>query len=297
MTITFYCPQCDELIAFDDKHIGKRARCQSCGLILIIPAQSNEVPETIESEAPKAEPLEGFYRALFVDTWKIFIDRQNVTSLVFVVAVVCFKFFLARGLCGINHITFMLAWGWLLGFYLNLIYETAFDIDKLPVIFLGTFFTFLWHAMKPFLIFFFTFFVVQFPFFITLAIFKSVGLTLDNIWQLGFGLQLIPQIFFVVGLFFFPIAILTVTVGRDISLLNPAQFLKPIRGALGPYVVAFCLLGAFCVAETLTQQYTGASVAVTAGYLTLNFLVQLIVIFAMRAIGLFYRHYNCHLTW
>jgi hypothetical protein len=121
MTITFYCPNCDELIAFEDKHIGKRARCQSCGLVLIIPEQSNEIPETIESEVPKAEPIEGFYRALFVDTWKIFVDWQNVTPLVFVIALVCFKFFLARGLCCINVISYMLVWGWLFGFYLNII--------------------------------------------------------------------------------------------------------------------------------------------------------------------------------
>ena len=151
--------------------------------------------------------------------------------------------------------------------------------------------------MKPFLIFLFTLTVVQLPFFITLAMFKDSGLTFDNLWQLEFGWRLLPQILFIAGLFFFPIAILTMAVGRDISLLNPAQFLKPIRGAFGPYVVVFCLLGAFCVAETLTQQYTVAPVAVTAAYLMLNLFVQLFAIFAMRAIGLFYRHYNCHLTW
>jgi len=297
MTITFYCPNCDELIAFDDKHIGKRARCQTCGTILIIPAGNNEVPQIIESEVPREEPVPGFYHALLVDTWKIFIDRRNATSLTFVVAVVCFKFFLAEALCCINYITYMLVWGWLLAFYLNIIYETAFDIDKLPEIFLGTFITFVWQAMKPFLIFLFTLFVVQLPFFIILAVFRSVGLTSGSVWQLEFGWRLIPQIFFVAGLFFFPIAILTVAVGKDISLLGPVQLLKPIRQAFMPYLVVTGLLVAFCITESFTIQFTVAPAAVTVGHLMLNLLVQLIAIFAMRAIGLFYRHYNCHLIW
>jgi len=297
MTITFYCPNCDALIAFDDKHIGKRARCQTCGLILVIPAGNDEVPQVIESEVPREEPVPGFYHALLVDTWKIFIDPRNVTSLTFVVAIVCFKFFLAEALCCINYIMYMLAWGWLFGFYLNIIYETAFDIDKLPEIFLGTFITFVWQAMKPFLIFLFTLFVVQLPFFIILAVFRSMGLTSGSVWQLEFGWRLIPQMLFVAGLFFFPIAILTVAVGRDISLLGPIQLLKPIRRAFAPYLVVAGLLLAFCITESFTMHFTAAPVAVTVGHLMLNLLVQLIAIFAMRAIGLFYRHYNCHLAW
>ncbi|MHC4748223.1 MAG: hypothetical protein ACYS18_13050 [Planctomycetota bacterium] len=31
--------------------------------------------------------------------------------------------------------------------------------------------------------------------------------------------------------------------------------------------------------------------------LAVNLAVQLLAIIAMRSIGLFYRHYNCHLKW
>jgi len=93
MTIKFYCPGCGALIAFDDKHHGKRARCTTCGQPFIIPSKDNETARKIRPEPEKAEPQSGFYRAVFVDSWKIFASRANATGLVFVTAAVAFKFF------------------------------------------------------------------------------------------------------------------------------------------------------------------------------------------------------------
>jgi hypothetical protein len=93
MTIKFYCPNCDALIAFDSKHAGKRAHCTTCGQAFIIPSKDDEKPEKIKPEPERTDPIPGFYRAVFVDTWKIFINPQNATPLVFVIAIVCFRFF------------------------------------------------------------------------------------------------------------------------------------------------------------------------------------------------------------
>jgi len=297
MTIKFYCPNCDALIAFDRKHCGKRARCLTCGQIFIIPSKDNEKPKKIKPKAERAEPLPRFYRAVFWDSWKIFFDRENTTSLVFVVAVVCFKFFLGAGICCMNHISFVIVWGWLLGFYLNIIYETAFEIDKLPQIYLGTSITFLWYIVKPFLIFFFTMFIVQLPFIIALALLKDKGLTYENMWQDRTGLHLLLQVLHILGLFLFPMAILTTAVGKDITLLRPDYILAPILRAFLPYLVVVVLLVAGCVLETQTTQYTGLTFGVTVGQLMPNLAVQVIVIIAMRSIGLFYRHYSCYLRW
>jgi hypothetical protein len=173
MTIQFNCPNCDALIAFHDKHRSKRARCLTCGQLFIIPAKDNETPQKVEPKIDKGEPIPGFYRAVFLDSWKIFIHAENVTSLAFVIAVVCFKFFLARSMCGCGYITFYVVWGWLLGFYLNIIYETAFGIDKLPEVYLGTSITFLWYVVKPFLTFFFTMAAAQLPFIIALILLRG----------------------------------------------------------------------------------------------------------------------------
>ena len=93
MTIQFNCPNCDAVIAFDDKHIGKRAKCTTCGQRLIIPSESHTTAKRFEEPEEKGEPIPGFYRAVFVDSWKLFVRAQNAKGLVFVTAAVCFKFF------------------------------------------------------------------------------------------------------------------------------------------------------------------------------------------------------------
>ncbi len=293
MTIQFFCPNCNEIIGFPDKHAGKRARCTTCGQLFIIPSENHKKPKKVDLPKEKGEPLPGFYRDVFVDNWKLFFDSENVTSLVFVITVVCFKFFTA-GSCCCAYVTHFVVWGWLLGFYLNIIYETAFEIDKLPEIYLGTSITFLWYIIKPFFLFSLTMAVVQLPSIIVLVLRKDEGLTIENIRQAEFGLL---HVFFILGLFLFPIAILTTAIGKDITMFRPDYLLAPVFKAFVPYVVTVLLLIAAALLETQTTQYTGAGLLTTAGHLAMNFAVQLIAIIAMRSIGLFYRHYNCHLAW
>ncbi|MDI9432978.1 MAG: hypothetical protein QM570_14785 [Planctomycetota bacterium] len=298
MTIEFNCPKCGALIAFDSKHAGRRARCLTCGQKFLIPAQSFKKPEKVAAEPEQPpEPVPGFYRAVFVDNVKLFVDPRNTTTLVFIAAVVCFQFFLAQGACYLNYVTTVFVWGWLFGFYLNVIYQTAFDEDTLPEIYLGTSITFLWYIIAPLLTFGLTLAFVELPFFIALWLFQDSGITLTNFGS-GIGPSyLLLQFFFVLGLFAFPAAILTTAVGKDIALLRPDYLLIPVAHAFAPYVTCVVLLAAACFLQTQTAQYTGAGPIATALHLALNLLVQVVAIFAMRAIGLLYRHYACYFKW
>jgi len=293
MTIQFFCPNCNEIIGFPDKHAGKRARCTNCGQLFIIPSENYKKPKKVEPPKEKGEPLPGFYRAVFVDNWKLFFDKENATSLVFVIAVVCFKFFTARSCC-CAFVTHFAVWGWLFGFYLNIIYETAFEIDKLPEIYLGTSITFLWYIIKPLFLFSLTMAAVQLPCIIRLIMLKEKGLSFENILQSEFGLL---HVLFIFGLFLFPIAILTTAIGKDITMFRPDYLLRPVFRAFIPYIVTVVLLIAAALLESRTTQYIGAALTTTAAHLAMNFAVQFVAIFAMRSIGLFYRHYNCHLKW
>jgi hypothetical protein len=49
--------------------------------------------------------------------------------------------------------------------------------------------------------------------------------------------------------------------------------------------------------QTRTKQFEDPDLAITAANLALNLAVQVVAIIAMRSIGLFYRHYSCHLRW
>ena len=296
MTIQFDCPNCDSLIAFDDKHAGKRARCITCGQILIIPSKDGEKAKKIKPKVEKSEPDPGFYRAVFLNNWKLFLDPENATSLVFVVAVVCFKFFLSPVMC-CGYITFFVVWGWLLGFYLNIIHETAFGIDKLPEIYLGTSITFLWYIVKPFLVFFCTMAAVQFPFVVALILLRDKGVTYENFWHTHTGPYLLLQLLFILGLFLFPMAILTTAIAQAFTMLRPDYILLPIFKAFVPYIIVVALLVAASFLEMQTSQFGSSPFAANAGNLALNFAVQIVAIIAMRSIGLFYRHYTCYLRW
>lgn len=301
MSIEFECPKCGARVAFPDEKAGKQENCLSCGQALIIPSESHQIPEIVEPQADitQIEPAEGFYKAVFIDTWKLFFRPENTTSLVFVIAVVCFNFFLAHAFC-CNYVTFFVVWGWLLGFYLNIIHRTAFDADKLPEIYLGTGITFLWYIIKPFLVFFFTLIFVLLPLFITIAIFQSLGfITLEKMTNIT-SMPLALQILFYVCLFFFPAAILTTAVGEDFTLLRPDYTLAPILKAFRPYLITFILLVIVVMVESNTMQFAGVeneTFLSAAGKLILNLLVQLLAIFSMRSIGLFYRHYACYFKW
>ena len=92
---------------------------------------------------------------------------------------------------------------------------------------------------------------------------------------------------------------LNVAVGKDLTLLRPDYLLIPVFRAFKPYLVVAALLITFgvLVLEMQARQYSGANLVINAGWLTVNLALQVIAIIAMRSIGLFYRHYSCHLKW
>lgn len=296
MTIQFHCPKCGALIAFTDKHAGQSIKCMTCGQRQIIPEKSGQTPQKIEPKAEPEFPLPGFYRAVFVDSWKIFIDKDNLPSLVFVIAGICFKFFSA-GVCCLAVIMYFAVWGYFFGFYLQIIRETAAGEDKLPEIEIGTSITFLWYMVKPILTFAFTVFIVQLPFIIALAFFSDKGVTWENIWETKTVLNLVLRVLFAAGLFLFPMAILVAAVLEDLpELLRFDRLFIPVIRAFIPYLMVVGLLVAACFIETNTKQYESTSILNTAGNLAVNLAVQVVAIIAMRSIGLFYRHFCCYFS-
>jgi len=297
MTIEFNCPQCGALIAFDSKHAGKQAKCLTCGQKFLIPAESFQKARKVEPEPePKEDPIPGFYHAVFLDSWKVFLRRQNTTPLVFVAAIVCFRFFLAQACC-LNYVANFVIWGWLCGFYLNVISHTAIDDDDLPEIDVGTSITFLLYILGPFFIFSFTLFLVEFPFILGLALTQDSGVTIANLWSGTDLIHRLLQTLLLGGLFLFPAAILTTAVGGALSMLRPDYLLAPLPRAFLPYLVTVALLAGACIMEMHTTQSTGAEPKVAAAHLAMNLLVQVVAIIAMRSIGLLYRHYGCYFKW
>ncbi len=309
MTITFRCPWCGGLCAFHEKNAGRRARCQRCWQGFIIPSKDGEKAKKVKDKSKAVEkPTPGFYHAVFIDSWKIFANRVSVTPFVFIAAAVCFKFLLGHldYSLGIyskavqRFITIPLpagrvvtagAWGCLLWYYIKIIFSTAYDVDKLPELYAGGSGAFIWVIIRALFIFIFVLLAVELPLIIAVAILKSAGVEQPILFA---GL-------FYLGLFLFPAAFLTVAVNRDITVLQrPDRVFRPVYKAFGPYMVVF---GFFMAAWLLQERAVGygtvqkESLWVISLYLAANIAVQVIMLVAARAVGLFCRHYGCYVYW
>jgi hypothetical protein len=308
MTIQFNCPYCDAVIGFDDKYCGKRAQCTSCGERFIIPSKSFEKAKKVKLKKEEiAEPIGGFYRAVFVDNWKVFNFKfqSNITGIVLITAIVCFKFIVAK----MNYsftiqgpwLSFNLyfpfgwtlwaaAWGLLFWYYREMIYSTAFDEDNLPKATLGGFFSFyefIWKIIQSLYYIFAILLVTGLPYIFIALIFRVTG----------FESPVLSYLLLFAALFLLPMAILNVSVGRDLTLLRPDYLVVPIFRALRPYFVTVLLLAAAGLLQLQAKQFSGQPPTEAAGHLALNIVAQFLVLIAMRSIGLFARHYGCHLSW
>jgi hypothetical protein len=298
MTIRFNCPNCDELIAFADKYSGKRARCASCGQRFIIPSEDKEKPKTIEPPAENAEPVPGFYRAVFINSWKIFVRPQNATGLVFVIAAVCFKFFtghtdysftmgMFRVQAPVGLVVTLSAWGCLFWYYMEIISTTANETDELPEVYMGGLFGFIWNVIKSLSIFSVGLVAVLLPCIIFISISKSTGV--------------VSQLLSFVGLFAFPMAVLIFSTAPEVLMVfRPDYIYKPIMKAFWPYLL---VAGLFVLAWELQLRtigygrLIGSDNLVVGLHLLANLAVQALAIITMRSIGLFYRHYGCYFPW
>jgi hypothetical protein len=107
--------------------------------------------------------------------------------------------------------------------------------------------------------------------------------------------------FVVLGLFLFPMAVMMVSISRDLLMLFRLDyFLKPIRKAFWHYLF---LAGLFVL--TWQLQYISLNYEDVAGrpnsiillHLSAVLGIQILAIFTMRATGLFYRHFACYFKW
>jgi len=302
MTIQFDCPNCNAVIAFDDKHGGKRAHCTTCGQRFVIPLGGGTKAKKVKAPKEEGEAVPGFYRAVFVDSWKLFTTPENLTGLVFIAAAVCCKFLVAGRnyvvtIPGqmysvdlpipIGHVLHVASWGFLFWYYMEIIYSTAFDRDTLPEVVVGGPKGLIGLIARTVYVCFVALLSVGWP--------VLLYAVMAQIMQVNWPAMLYALIF--CGLFLCPMAIVTLAVGKDIKMLRPDYFLVAVFRAFGPYLVTAILFGVTCAIQTRASQYDGQGAAAAAGHLLLNLTVQAVALVAMRSIGLFYRHYSSYFPW
>lgn len=297
MKIKFYCPNCNTQIDSDSNRSGMRSKCTVCGQFLIIPSENNAKAQRINPE--EFQPVKGFYRSVFLESWEIFTRPASATGLVFVIAAVCFKFFIGHvdysftmgefrfpGFLG--QVVTVAAWGCFFWYYMEIIRSTAFDLNELPEAEIGSIFGFIWNVIKSIYIFAVALLIVELPCIIVMIVFNKVGISFAVLYQ----------ILALCGLFIFPMVILAISVSRDItSMVRPDYILGPMIRAFKPYLVssALFLLAFYLQLKVVDYEQVINSGKIIVGlHLSANIAVQVLAIIAMRSIGLLYRHYGCY---
>lgn len=308
-TITFNCPKCKSLCAFKEAYIGRRARCLNCNQIFIVPATDNEKIQTIKP--PKEEfdePLPGFYEAVFKKSLPAILNRQSLTTLLFIFIVTALKFFTAHldysftviGRSGepaftvfapIGLVISGLVWGGLFWCYAEIVYATAFDAEFLPEIYFGGGFGYIFLILKSLYSFAIALLVVMLP-----AIIVKIIISNINIQS-----QWVVFPFVVFGLFLFPMTVLIVSVGSDLLMLfRPDYFFVPIKKAFRHYLFVAGLFILVWQLQYVSLNY-GDIAERSSLVILMNLLavltIQILAIFTMRATGLFYRHFACYFKW
>ncbi|MEA3224402.1 MAG: hypothetical protein U9Q07_00510, partial [Planctomycetota bacterium] len=179
------------------------------------------------------------------------------------------------------------AWGFLFWYYMEIIYFTAFDRETLPEVIVGGLKGLVGLIARSVYVCFVALLVVALP--------LMVYVIISEITEARCAAFFYVLVF--CGVFLLPMAIVTLAVGKDLTMLRPDYLLVTISRAFGPYLVTAMLLGAAVAIQTQASQYDGQGATAAAGHLLLNLTVQAFALVAMRSIGLFYRHYNSYFPW
>jgi hypothetical protein len=303
-TITFNCSKCKGLCAFKDIYAGHRARCLNCNQIFIIPASDNEKVKKVEHPKEYDQPLPGFYGAVFKYSLPAIFNIRGLATLLFVFIVTALKFFTIHldysffvPFQSGGGFTFHLPVGWIIAIfvwggifwcYAEIICATAFDIESLPQVIFGGGAGYLFSVLKSLYSFFIALVVVMLPAIIVRVILNIAGIHSD--------LAVFP--FIILGIFLFPIAVLAVSVNKDLLILyNPVYLITPIRKAFGPYLFVVALFTLTFILQYMSHNYEdfiGQPNSVILKSLLVILAIQILAIFTMRVAGLFYRHYACY---
>ena len=297
MSISLYCPKCDNFCSFNDKYAGKRARCQACDQEFIIPSEDGGQAKKIK--ARRGDPLPGFWTGAMAGTVRQFVKPQNITGLIFIFAAMGLKFFISPAnadsricvfIIPIGSISELICWGCMCWYFMEIITTVSDEEDELPGIDIGAGFEFLWNVIKSLYLFILALFVVELPFLLASQLLVRNGY--DNFFA-RYGLLLI-------GLFPFPMAVLVVSIARGFWMVFwPMNIIRPIVRAFPAYVFTAFFVIMTANLHIIILNYAEIEIksnSSIAMHLVANLAVGLLSIIAMRFVGLLGRHYSCYLS-
>lgn len=300
MSIDCKCPYCRNLCSFQDVHAGRTATCLECGSKFIIPTKDDPLARLVVKDP--AEPVPGFFSSALKYNLSVITSRSNLFSLLFVMTVAGIYFF-----CGDTDIGFavpglainlplgwvclLLTWGILFWYYMELIRFVSDGIEDLPVPEPGEGWEFLKNAISSVYLFIVAFIIAELPF---IAIIKLLSYA-----KLDFAV--VRVICMLAGIYILPME-LTILANstKQYHAFRFDYVFKPILKSPLSYSLTAGFLMAAWLAVWLTKTYSINSsmgaVAVTLYFITW-LVIHLLILLAVRTVGLFTYHYSCYMPW
>ena len=306
-SISFRCPKCNNLCAFKKEYAGYGARCTNCQGRFVIPEGDGEKAKLLPSISESEKPEPGFYSNVLKGNLTAFAYKESLVGLVYVMAAVCFEFFIGhvdlsvtlpgfRLPMPIGLITVLLARGILFWYFGEVINWGAIEIECLPEVTIGAGFEFIWNVIKNTYLFIAALFLSIIPF-------GVIGSILESFMGKGVLLP-VNVVLFGMALFVVPLVLITIFVGRRIDMIFRVDYVfRPLVKAFVPYLLVAGLTIAAGLLQLLvyvcsiggygTLKERGTVIVIL--FLMANLGVTALTIFAMRTIGLYCRHYRLYM--
>ena len=295
MTITCTCPKCDRFCGFKDAHAGRQARCLACNSHFIVPDQDGQTARLVKAEPEVALP--GFYRAVLMDNFKVFIQKESLFGIILCIALTCIHFLAGNEDYSITlggfrppliigwFVTFFCA-GYLLWYFMETINTTTVDNDFLPEISIGSGFTFIGEAIKSIYLFIAAFAIAAIPGAALGALLGKLGVSYSwlNMIIIMLSLSMLPMILCMLG--------------AGVALWKVFRYdliIRVIVKTFGPYLLSATITFIALLAVYFTIGFFATNPDIHRPgiplMLTLRLAAVFTMLFAMRTIGLYARHY------
>ena len=295
MTITCTCPKCDRFCGFKDAHAGRQVRCLACNSHFIVPDHDGQTARLLKPEPEAA--LSGFYRAALVDNFKAFIQKESLFGIILCIALTCFHFFAGnedysftiggfRPPLAIGWVVTFCCAGYLLWYFMETINTTTVGNDFLPEISIGTGFVFIGEAVKSIYLFIVAFAIAAIPGAALTALLEKLGVSYPplNMIIITLSLSMLPMILCMLGSGVAPW-----------NVFRYDRIIRVIAKTFGPYVLSAMItfIALFAVYSTIGFFATNPDINRPGIPIMLSLRLGAVftMLFAMRTIGLYARHY------
>jgi hypothetical protein len=281
--------------------VGRRVRCTHCDCRFIVPAKSGKEP--VVCTAPPDPPLPHFYRAIFLKNWEGFIQKDSLAGLAFCIAMPCFQFFLGNLdysikmpgfnlLMPVGWITQFITLASLFWYFFQIIGCTFLYPDILPELDIGFGFEYFGNLFKSLYLFIVAILLAMMPA-------MGIGTFLES------GNLLFPWLRVVLFVFScFLLALFLALFGMELPcwiIFRVDLLTRAIIKTFRPYIITATItmiaFGVWFFSLATFRDNKGMTQGKIILCLSWRILGVILMLYAMRTIGFYCRHYARTCPW